>query len=65
MTILFAAMENSLLVLESSSNRESGNNRWKINEYLKLLHPTAIAIDPQMNSNRIYCGTWSKWALEN
>ncbi len=25
---------------------------------LKGLHPTAIAIDPQKNSNRVYCGTW-------
>jgi photosystem II stability/assembly factor-like uncharacterized protein len=65
MTILFAAMENSLLVLKSSSNGDD-NNRWKVNEDLKGLHPTAIAIDPQ-NSNRVYCGTWNNglWKTDN
>jgi len=65
MTIIFAALEMSLLVLESSSNRD--DNRWKVNEYLKGLHPTAIAIDPQKNSNRVYCGTWNEglWKTDN
>jgi hypothetical protein len=65
MTILFAAMENSLLVLKSSSNGDD-NNSWKVNEGLKGLHPTAIAIDPQ-NSNRVYCGTWNNglWKTDN
>ena len=57
MTILFAAMENSLLILESSSNGDNAD-RWNVNEHLKGLHPTAIAVDPQKNSNRVYCGTW-------
>jgi hypothetical protein len=57
MTVLFAAMENSLLVLESSLKGGDGNI-WKVNEDLKGLHPTAIAIDPQ-NSYRVYCGTWN------
>jgi len=66
MTIIFAALEMSLLVLESSSNRDD-DNRWKVNEYLKGLHPTAIAIDPQKNSNRVYCGTWNEglWKTDN
>ena len=51
MTIIFAAMENSLLVIESL------NGRGKIQEHLKGFHPTAIAIDSQ-NHSRIYCGTW-------
>ena len=51
MTILFAALENSLLVIESSTG-----DRWKTQEHLRGLHPTAIAIDSH-NSNRIYCGT--------
>ena len=65
MTILFAAMENSLLVLESLSNRDDGD-RWKVKEDLKGLHPTAIAIDSQ-NSNRVYCGTWNNglWKTDN
>jgi hypothetical protein len=57
MAVLFAAMENSLLVLESSLKGGDGNI-WKVNEDLKGLHPTAIAIDPQ-NSYRVYCGTWN------
>ena len=57
MAILFAALEKSLLVLESSPNGDD-NDRWKIHECLKGLHPTAIAIDPH-NSNRVYCGTWN------
>ena len=67
MTILFAAMENSLLVLESSSNGDNVDNGWKVNEQLKGLHPTAIAIDPQKNSNRVYCGTWNDglWKTDN
>jgi photosystem II stability/assembly factor-like uncharacterized protein len=66
MTIFFAAMENSLLVLESSSNGDNAD-RWKVSEHLKGLHPTAIAIDPQKNSNRVYCGTWNDglWKTDN
>lgn len=52
MTILLAALENSLLVMESS------NDRWKVQEHLKGFHPTSVAIDPQ-NSSRAYCGTWN------
>jgi hypothetical protein len=52
MTILFAALENSLLVIESS------NYGWKIQEHLKGFHPTSVAVDPQ-NSSRAYCGTWN------
>ena len=44
MTILFAALEKSLLVLESSQMEMIMGGRF--NEYLKGLHPTAIAIDP-------------------
>lgn len=65
MTILFATLENSLLVLESSSNG-GDDNSWKVNEDLKGLHPTAIAVDSQ-NSNRVYCGTWNNglWKTDN
>ena len=52
MTILLAALENSLLVIESS------NYGWKIQEHLKGFHPTSVAVDPQ-NSSRAYCGTWN------
>ena len=52
MTILFAALETSLLVIESS------NYGWKIQEHLKGFHPTSVAVDPQ-NSSRAYCGTWN------
>ena len=66
MTILFAALEKSLLVLESSSNGDD-DSKWKVNEDLKGLHPTAIAIDPQKNSNRVYCETWNNglWKTDN
>ena len=65
MTVIFAALEKSLLVLESSSNGDD-DSRLKVNEDLKGLHPTAIAIDPQ-NSNRVYCGTWNNglWKTDN
>jgi hypothetical protein len=52
MTILLAALENSLLVMESS------NDGWKILEHLGF-HPTSVANDPK-NSSRAYCGTLNK-----
>lgn len=49
--ILFATLQNSLLVVESSNH----NTGWKISEQLKGYSPTSISID---TDRRIYCGTW-------
>ncbi len=61
MTILLAAMQNSLLVLESS------NYGWKIQEHLKGCNPNAVSFDLQQeqhnsnsnNNSTAYCGTWN------
>lgn len=58
MTFLLAAMENSVLVLESS---KSG---WKTTETLKGSHPQAVAFD-QGNSERLYCGTFDKGLMKS
>lgn len=50
MTTIMIAMQDSLLVLESS-------NRYKIRESLKGTNPQSIAFDPR-NPNRAYCGTF-------
>jgi len=51
MTTLVAAMQDSILTLESSKTG------WKTQEYLKGTSPQCIAFDPR-NSNRAYCGTF-------
>jgi photosystem II stability/assembly factor-like uncharacterized protein len=53
MTFVLAAMENSVLILESS---KSG---WKTTENLKGSRPQAVALD-QGNSERLYCGTFDR-----
>lgn len=58
MTFLLAAMENSVLVLESS---KSG---WKTTENLKGSHPQAVALD-QGNSERLYCGTFDNGLMKS
>ena len=52
MTTLIAAMQDSLLTLESSTK-----TGWKTHESLRGTHPQCIAFDPR-NSNRAYCGTF-------
>jgi photosystem II stability/assembly factor-like uncharacterized protein len=51
MTTIIAAMQDSLLTLESSKTG------WKTQEALKGSSPQCIAFDPR-NSNRAYCGTF-------
>jgi hypothetical protein len=58
MTFVLAAMENSVLVLESS---KSG---WKTTENLKGSRPQAVALD-QGNSERLYCGTFDKGLMKS
>ena len=50
-TIIIAAMQDSILTLESSKTG------WKTQESLKGTSPQCIAFDPR-NSNRAYCGTF-------
>jgi hypothetical protein len=55
MTTLIAGLQNSVLVIESSS--KSGG--WKTYESLKGSHPQSIAFD-LLNPSRAYCGTFDK-----
>jgi len=50
MTSIIAAMQDSLLLIESSKTG------WKSHEYLKGSHPQSVTFDPR-NPNRVYCGT--------
>jgi photosystem II stability/assembly factor-like uncharacterized protein len=60
MTIIIAAMQDSILTLESSKTG------WKMHESLKGASPQCIAFDPR-NSNRAYCGTFGDglWKTED
>ena len=62
MTTLIAGLQNSVLVIESSS--KSGG--WKTFESLKGSHPQSIALD-LLNPSRAYCGTFDKglWKTDN
>ncbi len=51
MTTILAAMQNSLLVLDSTKDG------WKSHEHLKQHNPNTLAFDPN-NPNRAYCGTY-------
>jgi hypothetical protein len=51
MTTIIAAMQDSILTLESSKTG------WKTQESLKRTSPQCVAYDPR-NSNRVYCGTF-------
>ena len=51
MTIIIAAMQDSLLSIESSKTG------WKTHESLRETHPQCLAFDPR-NANRAYCGTF-------
>ena len=51
MTIIIAAMQDSLLSIESSKTG------WKSHESLRGTHPQSLAFDPR-NANRAYCGTF-------
>ena len=51
MTTIIAAMQDSLITLESSKTE------WKKKESLKGTSPQCIAFDPR-NSSRAYCGTF-------
>ena len=53
MTTLLAAMQNSVLVLESSKTG------WRIHENLRGTHPQGIAFDHRI-PNRAYCGTFGE-----
>ena len=59
MTTLIAGLQNSVLVIESSS--KSGG--WKTYESLKGSHPQSMAFD-LLNPNRAYCGTFDKGLLK-
>jgi hypothetical protein len=50
MTSIIAAMQDSLLLIESSKTG------WKSHESLKGSHPQSVTFDHR-NSNRVYCGT--------
>ena len=50
MTSIIAAMQDSLLLIESSKTG------WKSNESLKGSHPQSVTFDHR-NPNRVYCGT--------
>ena len=62
MTTLIAGLQNSVLVIESSSK----SGRWKTYESLKGSHPQSIAFD-RLNPSRAYCGTFDKglWKTDN
>ena len=62
MTTLIAGLQNSVLVIESSS--KSGG--WKTCESLKGSHPQSIAFD-SLNPSRAYCGTFGDglWKTDN
>ena len=62
MTKLIAGLQNSVLVIESSS-KSCG---WKTYESLKESHPQSIAFD-LLNPSRAYCGTFDKglWKTDN
>ena len=62
MTTLIAGLQNSVLVIESSS--KSGG--WKTYESLKGSHPQSIAFD-LLNPSRAYCGTFGDglWKTDN
>ncbi len=49
MTTILAAMQNSLLVLDSIKEG------WKIHEHLKHHSPNSVALDPD-NPSTAYCG---------
>jgi hypothetical protein len=51
MTIIIAAMQDSLLSIESSKTG------WKTHESLRGTHPQCLAFDPR-NGNCAYCGTF-------
>lgn len=51
MTTILAAMQNSLLVLDSIKEG------WKIHEHLKHHSPNSVALDPD-NPSTAYCGTF-------
>jgi len=51
MTSILAAMQDSLLLIESSKTG------WKSRESLKGSHPQSVTFDPR-NPNRVYCGTF-------
>jgi hypothetical protein len=51
MTSIIAAMQDSLLLIESSKTG------WKSHEYLKGSHPQSVTFDTR-NPNRVYCGTF-------
>jgi photosystem II stability/assembly factor-like uncharacterized protein len=53
MTTLIAAMQNSVLILESSKTG------WKAHENLKGTHPQSVAFD-YVVPNRAYCGTFGE-----
>ncbi len=59
MTKLIAGLQNSVLVIESSSK----SGRWKTYESLKGSHPQSMAFD-LLNPNRAYCGTFDKGLLK-
>ena len=63
MTTLIAGLQNSVLVIESSSKSGGG---WKTYESLKGSHPQSIAFD-LLNPSRAYCGTFDKglWKTDN
>jgi hypothetical protein len=61
MTTLIAGLQNSVLVIESSS--KSGGGGWKTYESLKGSHPQSIAFD-LLNPSRAYCGTFDKGLLK-
>ena len=50
MTSIIAAMQDSLLLIESSKTA------WKTHECLKGSHPQSVTFGHR-NSNRVYCGT--------
>jgi hypothetical protein len=56
MTILFAALQNSVLTIESSNNGD-----WKTRELLKGYNPTSLSVDTQS----VFCGTWNKGAYKS
>ena len=59
-TKIFVAMQDSVLILESSEAN------WKTHECLKGTHPQCIAFDPS-KPNRAYCGTFGNglWKTDN
>ena len=57
MTTIIAAMQDSIITLESSKTG------WKTQESLKDTSPQCIAFDPR-NSSRAYCGTLGDHGIE-